>query len=88
MVSKLAAIIKEKEDGSLKVRIIIDMLRSHLNEFVKLSERLVLPRLRDMVDGLLWQVLHTQAGEEVEQVVTDFTDAFHTLRVLESERKH
>ena len=88
LVSRLAAIIKEKADGSLKVRIIIDMLRSHLNEFVKLEERIVLPRLRDMLEGVMWQVLHLQPGEEVEQLVTDFCDAFHTLRVLPEERRH
>ena len=53
LVSRLAAILKWKRDGSLKVRIIIDMLRSKLNEFVRLGERIVLPRLRDVVEGLM-----------------------------------
>eukprot|EP00972_Heterocapsa_arctica_P020297 2994840-Heterocapsa_arctica.AAC.1 len=35
----MAAIIKEKDDGSLKVRLIIDFLRSRINEAVKLRER-------------------------------------------------
>ena len=53
LVSKLAAIVKQKPDGTEKVRIIIDMLRSRCNEFVRLNERVVLPRMRDVIEGLL-----------------------------------
>jgi len=41
VVSKMAAIIKEREDGTTKLRIIINMLRSHVNEHVRLHERIV-----------------------------------------------
>ena len=52
-ISKVAAIIKNRDDGIQKVRIIIDMLRSKVDAFVKLSERIVLPRLMDIVSDIL-----------------------------------
>ena len=53
IVSRVATIVKERADGSMKVRIIIDMLRSMVNSFVKLGERIVLPRLMDVVTDLV-----------------------------------
>ena len=70
------------------MRIIIDMLRSNVNRFVKLHERVVLPRLRDVVEGLLWLQLTEGGSANVEQVVTDFCDAFHTILVHEDEKRH
>ena len=91
IISKVAAIIKQREDGSQKVRIIIDMLRSRVNAFVRLSERIVLPRLMDVVSDILalmdaatWTM--KPSGEELHIMVADFQDAFHTLGVLKDER--
>ena len=53
IVSKVAAIVKARPDGTPKLRIIIDMLRSLVNSFVKLEERIVLPRLADMISDLI-----------------------------------
>ena len=53
-MSKLAAIVKVRSDGSERVRIIIDMLRSGLNLFVQLEERIVLPRLRDVMADVMF----------------------------------
>jgi hypothetical protein len=86
LVSKLAASIKPRPDGTEKVRIIIDMLRSGINAFVRLSERIVLPRLRDVVANAMWMMGQCLEGEEIEQVVIDFSDAFKTLPVREEER--
>jgi len=61
-VSKLAAIAKTRNDGSKRVRIIIDMLRSGLNLLEKLEERIFLPRLRDIIANALWAVV---PGEEL-----------------------
>lgn len=51
-VSKLALIVKEKEDGSFKRRVIIDLLRSGGNKRCKVRERIVLPRIVDVRDSL------------------------------------
>ena len=89
VVSKVAAILKQKEDGSVKVRVIIDMLRSLVNACVKLSERIVLPRLMDVVTDLLAMFTAMKedgiTGEQVSMMVLDFQDAFHTLGVMEAE---
>jgi hypothetical protein len=86
LVSKSAAIIKPRPDGTEKVRIIIDMLRIGINALVRLSERILLPRLRDVVANAMWMMGQCLEGEEIEQVVIDFLDAFKTLPVREEER--
>ena len=56
IVSKLALLIKNKDDGSVKRRIIIDLLRSGGNARCRVPERIVLPRVVDVIDGFryLW----------------------------------
>ena len=49
LVSKLACIIKVREDGTKKVRNVLDLRRSGYNEHVNLEERIVLPRLGDLI---------------------------------------
>ena len=53
VVSKMAAIVKEKPDGSTKLRIIIDMRSSQVNSCVRLHERIVPPRILDLVSDAL-----------------------------------
>lgn len=89
VVNKMACILKTKDDGSVKLRLITDMLRSGVNAFVKLHERIVLPRLCDAVEALLGLLeQRADATQDVELLVSDFSDAFHTLGVHETERKH
>ena len=53
LVSKLACIIKARADGTLRVRDVLDLRRSGFNKHVRQQERVVLPRLKDLVaDGL------------------------------------
>ena len=47
--SKMALILKEKEDGSTKRRLVIDLKRSQGNARCKVNERIILPRLDDVV---------------------------------------
>ena len=56
-VSKLALLVKEKDDGSVKRRIIVDLLRSGGNARCRVPERIVLPRVVDVVDSFrfLWK---------------------------------
>ena len=51
-VSKMALILKEKEDGSVKRRIILDMRRSFGNSRARVEERITLPRLVDVTSML------------------------------------
>eukprot|EP00913_Durusdinium_trenchii_P013258 g12445.t1 len=51
-VSKLALILKPKPDGSVKKRIVIDMLRSGGNGRAEVPERIVLPRVSDVLRAM------------------------------------
>ena len=64
VVSELAALIKERPDGTTLLRLTVDMLRAPVNEFVTQSKRIVLPRLSDVRDlvSLLSEALHTPEG--------------------------
>eukprot|EP00929_Paragymnodinium_shiwhaense_P121177 TRINITY_DN93326_c0_g1_i1.p2 TRINITY_DN93326_c0_g1~~TRINITY_DN93326_c0_g1_i1.p2 ORF type:complete len:624 (-),score=62.32 TRINITY_DN93326_c0_g1_i1:111-1853(-) len=86
VVSKMAAVVKDKPDGTRKVRLIIGMLRSGVNRHVKLQERVVLPRLCDAVSDIQALAASTcKPSEELDQMVIDFEDAFHSLGVRREE---
>ena len=68
-ISRMALIQKVKEDGTTKNRIIVDMRRSGGNARCRVPERLVLPRVTDVIQGArrLWswrEELHRQAADE------------------------
>ena len=64
-VSKLALIVKEKGDGTIKRRVIIDLLRSGGNGRARVPERIVLPRCSDFVDSVrrLWSLKERRMKE-------------------------
>ena len=49
VVSKMAAVVTLRKCGTVKLRLIVDMLRSHVNDHVRLHERIVLPRILDLI---------------------------------------
>ena len=53
VASKVAVLLKTREDGTTKVRLIIDLRRSGGNGGVELPERVVLPRLSDLTNSTL-----------------------------------
>ena len=88
LVSKLACIVKQREDGTLKVRNVLDLRRSGYNEVVRLQERVVLPRLQDLIDDVRDLKRASNDGELCYGVIADFEDAFHTLPVDPSEWRY
>ena len=59
-----------------------------MNSRVKAEERVVLPRSADVLaDGMGLQ-LNASPGQEVELMVCDFKDAFHTLPIDECEKAY
>eukprot|EP00971_Amphidinium_carterae_P194681 3863413-Amphidinium_carterae.1 len=82
----MAAIIKEKPGGKVKVRLITDMLRNGTNGLIKVQERLVLPRLSDAAASIV-DLLETAPDDAIRLAVVDFTDAFYTLAARENERE-
>ena len=89
LVSKLAVIVKEREDGTQKVRLVLDLRRSGYNNVVKCEERIVLPRLKDLVDEALSLMEENSATDSsVFLLIADFEDAFHSLGLAESEYQY
>eukprot|EP00435_Cladocopium_sp_Y103_P022183 s718_g5.t1 len=80
--TKLATLVKEKPDGTVKTRFIADMRRSGINGMAKAEERIILPRGSDLVRDTLDMV--ELCGQEY--FTADFTDAFLNLAIKESER--
>ena len=95
-VSKLALISKVKEGplGTvMKHRIIIDMLRSGGNQRARVPERIVLPRVSDLVKTMqkLWRERRSDLGEGdpgVELVGADLSDAYCHFGVSGPELKN
>ena len=50
---KVAVVAKVKRDGTKKVRLIVDMLRSGTNGDIVARERLVLPRMTDLANSVV-----------------------------------
>jgi len=93
-VSRLGLVLKIKDDGQRKRRIVIDLRRSGGNAKSVLPEKLVLPRLTDGVK-LIKEIRKrsTQASDpagehEMELALVDVSDAFTVLPVAKAELKH
>ena len=87
-VSKLACIVKDRPDGTKKVRLVVDLRRSLVNALVVAPERIVLPRLRDVLMDAVNLVRECQHNEQIEAMVSDFADAFHSLPIHPDEEKY
>ena len=76
-LSKLAMITKEK-DGRIKRRLIMDCRRSSVNDMAARGGKLVLPRISDVVDDLLYLLDQMSDAEDIsmEMMVLDFSDWF------------
>ena len=96
-LSKLGLILKTKEDGTLKKRLVIDLRRSGGNDKSRLPERLILPRIQDGVEMIRdLRRCHPQApsAQETSQfwgmelVLIDISDALMSLAVHPDEWAH
>ncbi len=86
MATRIATLVKAREDGTKKIRFVVDMRRSGINALAQTEERIVLPRGADLVrDALDLVQIH---GGEVELFTADFQDAFLNLAITEEERGH
>lgn len=93
----MALILKQKDDGSTKRRIILDMRRSQGNSRAKTDESIVLPRLTDVVHILqeMWKPRggdkgrrETNDDDDVEIYLVDLKDAFCHFPVRKEELRH
>ena len=102
--SRMALIVKSKPDGSTKRRVVIDLKRSSGNDRASVPERIILPRIQDVVRAMrdLWRQSpqleeHPYrsygpdiGGEilDIEFVSIDFRDAFCDFANDRREWKH
>ena len=93
-VSKLGLIVKVKDSGETKRRVIIDLRRSGGNSKSSLPEKLILPRPVDATRMMKSIREKENLAEKkdptwsTELAVVDISDAFTVLPVAEVERKH
>ena len=81
-LAKIDVIVKGE-----KVLLIHDMRRNGNNSKVQLEERLVLPKLKDIVEGVMDLMANKSNEESIEFLTLDFRDAFKQLHVMKSERQ-
>ncbi len=88
ILTQLACLIKQKMDGSEKVRLLVDMRRSGVNGKMTILERVVLPRIWDVAksSSALFHGLPDDFAPEF--LIADFMDAFYTLWLTAQERKY
>ncbi|CAK0856481.1 unnamed protein product, partial [Prorocentrum cordatum] len=86
-LSRIGAVITVKA-GARERRLIHDLRRSRVNSKILLRERLVLPRLHDVIQDTLDTFARVQDPHQVHYLVADFQDAFKLLRTATlSEKK-
>eukprot|EP00435_Cladocopium_sp_Y103_P027145 s3386_g6.t1 len=85
-LTQLACIVKMK-GGKEKVRLVVDMRRSGINGRMCLLERVVLPRIPDVAKSCEELLKVSSRADQLEFFVCDFSDAFYTLKLHDSERK-
>ena len=83
----LGNVVKDKEDGTKKHRLIQDQRVNEVNTAVLLPERQVLPRGVDRGADLAHLAWECDQGEDVATLVLDFKDAFMSLPLWPTERR-
>lgn len=87
-VSRLALVLKTKPDGSIKRRVVVDLLRPGGNSRTTTPERIVLPRIVDvtrMARELAEKNAEDNGGRMAEFVLYDLQDAFCHFPVCREE---
>ena len=89
-LTKVGCLVKLKEDGAVKSRLIFDGRRSGVNGRITCRERVTLPRVSDVAQGFLQLVSNNSQwfpGYYIELFALDFKDAFNMLQLRADERK-
>ena len=89
-LTKMACIVKAKETGELKYRLVVDSRRSGVNGLMEVRERVILPKVTDFISSVqhLLQQAEDWPDHSLELFGADFKDAFHMLPLCPAERKY
>ena len=85
-LSPLGLISKVRADGTQKHRIIWDLLKSRVNTVVRQGERIVLPRIADVINDAV-HLGRRWGASSVTWLVIDVSDAFSNIRVRPNEKR-
>ncbi|MFM7985557.1 MAG: hypothetical protein ACKPKO_40215 [Candidatus Fonsibacter sp.] len=80
-------ISKSKPDGTVKHRLVWDLRRSGVNSLIRLGERIVLPRVQDLIDGVFDLFRHATADDGILFFGTDVLDACHHIPLNRQEQR-
>ena len=83
-LNKLALVSKQKPDGTWKHRVVWDLRRSQVNASVRQGERVVLPRLLDVVNDIC-HLARASPDSTISMLGTHIADAFHQVPLDPSE---
>ena len=79
VLNRLGLVTKVKPDGSTKHRLVWDLRRSGVNLVILQGERVVLPRVSDVIDSVKSLGCTNQGVKSVWLLGTDISDAFHQV---------
>ena len=86
-MSKLA-LISTWKDGAWKHRLILDCRVSGANSATSKYERIILPKVWDVVRDTLMMKARAEHGKDVSCLVCDYEDAFFKVPLSPAERKY
>ena len=87
VVCSRIGVVEKWKHGEQKLRLIHDLRRSGVNQQVVMTERVILPRISDLIEDVLAVEEALEPGENWECMIADFKDAFKHLHVAEAERR-
>ena len=88
-LTKLACIVKVRDSGETKYRLVVDSRRSGVNGLMDVKERVILPKITDVATSIQRLLCRNRDYErqELELVSVDFKDAFHMCPLRQDERQ-
>ena len=88
VLTKMVLITTMKEDGTLKHRLIMDCRVSGVNSHTAKHERIVLPRIGDLIRDCLHLLRGRRSGQRLTFLVCDYTDAFFKMPLHKGEQPY
>jgi hypothetical protein len=85
-VSDLVIISKDRPDGTVKKRLILNLKSSGVTAATKKHERVILPRSLDVIWDCLELLHELPAGSDVDLLVLDFLKAFWHVPTAKDEQ--
>ena len=88
-LTRLACLVKTKETGEIKYRLVVDSRRSGVNGLMDVKERVILPKISDVAQSIQYLAKLNEGWSEMslELISVDFRDAFHMCPLKHDERQ-